>query len=298
MKKLTRGLLAATVAVSVAIGASSTAYYILRSNGAQANAPAAQAPQATPVSVAFVEQRDVAIWDEFSGRLEAIERVEVRSRVAGAVQSAHFREGALVKRDDLLVTIDPAPYAAEVDRLQAQVAAAEARVLLTKSDVERGEQDGQRRPREGPQRQPLRERGAGGQPLARERLCLRLTRAEAVHDFAAVELVQRGVRAHRLLDEPLDVGAVVGDRVAVAGAAVGQAAGERSPGRRAEPLGTSGIELLVVGDLRRVALAVGVLVGFAREGSLEALGHDPILVPAGAVVHTSKGGCVSNFSTL
>ena len=92
------------------------------------------------MSVAFVEQRDVAIWDEFSGRLEAIERVEVRSRVAGAVQSVHFREGALVKRDDLLITIDPAPYAAEVDRLQAQLAAAEARVLLTKSDVERGEQ--------------------------------------------------------------------------------------------------------------------------------------------------------------
>ena len=140
MKKLTRGLLAAAVAVFVAIGAGSTAYYILRSNGAQANAPAAQAPQATPVSVAFVEQRDVAIWDEFSGRLEAIERVEVRSRVAGAVQSVHFREGALVKRDDLLITIDPAPYAAEVDRLQAQLAAAHARVLLTKSDVERGEQ--------------------------------------------------------------------------------------------------------------------------------------------------------------
>ena len=140
MKKLARGLLAAAVAVFVAIGTSSTAYYILRSNGAQANAPATQAPQATPVSVALVEQRDVAIWDEFSGRLEAIERVEVRSRVAGAVQSVHFREGVLVKRDDLLITIDPAPYAAEVDRLQAQVAAAEARVLLTKSDVERGEQ--------------------------------------------------------------------------------------------------------------------------------------------------------------
>lgn len=139
MKKLTRGLLAAAVAVVVAIGASSTAHYILRSNGAQANAPAAQAPQATPVSVAFVEQRDVAIWDEFSGRLEAIERVEVRSRVAGAVRSVHFREGALVKQGDLLITIDPDPYQAEVDRLQAQLAAAEARVLLATSDVARGE---------------------------------------------------------------------------------------------------------------------------------------------------------------
>ena len=86
-------------------------------------APAAPAP-GTPVSVALVEQRDVALWDEFSGRLEAVERVEVRSRVAGAVQAVHFREGALVKQGDLLVTIDPAPYAAEVERAEAQVAAA------------------------------------------------------------------------------------------------------------------------------------------------------------------------------
>jgi multidrug efflux system membrane fusion protein len=139
MKKLTRGLLAVGAIVLVAVATSSAAFYVLRSGGAQANAPASQAPVATPVSVAVVEQRNVAIWDEFSGRLEAIERVEVRSRVAGAVQSIHFREGAPVRQGDLLITIDPAPYAAEVDRAQAQLAAAEARVLLTKSDVERGE---------------------------------------------------------------------------------------------------------------------------------------------------------------
>ena len=139
MKKLTRGLLATGAVALVAVAIISGVFYILRSGGAQANAPASQAPAATPVSVAVVEQRDVAIWDEFSGRLEAIERVEVRSRVAGAVQSVHFREGALVKVDDLLITIDPAPYAAEVERAQAQVASAEARVLLTKSDVERGQ---------------------------------------------------------------------------------------------------------------------------------------------------------------
>ena len=92
------------------------------------------------MSVATVEQRDIALWDEFSGRLEAVERVEVRSRVAGAVQAAHFREGALVKQGDLLITIDPAPYAAEVERAQAQVTAAQARVLLTKGELERGEQ--------------------------------------------------------------------------------------------------------------------------------------------------------------
>ena len=131
----------ATAVLAIIAAGAGGGYYVLRSNGAQAsNPPAASAPPAMPVSVASVEPRDVALWDEFSGRLEAVERVEVRSRVAGAVQSVHFREGALVKQGDLLITIDPAPYAAEVDRAQAQVAAAQARVLLTKNDFERGEQ--------------------------------------------------------------------------------------------------------------------------------------------------------------
>ena len=72
----------------------------------------------------------MALWDEFSGRLEAIERVEVRSRVAGAVQSVHFREGALVKQNDLLITIDPAPYAAEVERADAQARAQRRRACF------------------------------------------------------------------------------------------------------------------------------------------------------------------------
>ena len=86
------------------------------------------APAAIPVSVATVERREVTPFEEFSGRLEAVDRVEVRSRVAGAILSAHFSEGALVQACDLLVTIDPAPYAAEVERGQAQVAAAQARL--------------------------------------------------------------------------------------------------------------------------------------------------------------------------
>src|SRR5688572_27921687 len=98
------------------------------------------APPAVSVSVAVVEPRKVMTWSEFSGRLEAVERVDVRSRVAGAVLAVHFREGALVKPGDLLVTIDPEPFAAEVERLQAQVAAAEARVVFTRSELERGRQ--------------------------------------------------------------------------------------------------------------------------------------------------------------
>jgi multidrug efflux system membrane fusion protein len=101
------------------------------------NAAAPEAPQAVPVMVAAVEPTQVTPWDEFSGRLEAVERVDVRSRVAGAVQAIHFREGALVNSGDLLVTIDPAPYAAEVERASAQVLAAQARLDNAGSEVVR-----------------------------------------------------------------------------------------------------------------------------------------------------------------
>jgi len=123
------------IAGAVLVGA---AMFTVPSEQGKAEPPNA-APPATPVSAAVVEQRDVAVWDEFSGRLEAVERVEVRSRVAGAIKAKHFREGALVKAGDLLITIDPDPYAAEVERAKAQVAAAEARVLLTKKEQDRAQ---------------------------------------------------------------------------------------------------------------------------------------------------------------
>src|SRR5438445_11951611 len=128
-----RVLVAAMLAVFA--GLSAGALY-LRPSSAQTRP---RAPQPPPVPLATVVQSDVAMWDEFSGRLEAVERVDLRSRVAGAVQSVHFVEGALVKRDELLVTIDPAPYAAEVERAQAQVVAAQARVTYTKSEHERAQ---------------------------------------------------------------------------------------------------------------------------------------------------------------
>ncbi|MDR6950927.1 multidrug efflux system membrane fusion protein [Ancylobacter sp. 3268] len=100
----------------------------------------AQAPQATPVSVAVLKTRDTMEWDEFSGRLQAVERVEVRPRVAGAVKTVHFREGALVKQGDLLVTIDPEPFQAALDRAEALREALVAQVEFSRSEVDRGKQ--------------------------------------------------------------------------------------------------------------------------------------------------------------
>ncbi|MFT4162063.1 efflux RND transporter periplasmic adaptor subunit [Shinella sp.] len=106
---------------------------------AQAEAVAAAEVPAVPVTIAVVENRDVVTWQEFSGRLEAIDRVQVRSRVAGAIQSVDFREGALVKAGDLLFTIDPEPYRTAVTQAEGQLASAEARVKLAKIQLERSE---------------------------------------------------------------------------------------------------------------------------------------------------------------
>ncbi len=130
-------IVAATIAALAVF--SGGAFYLVSSNAE--TKPAAGmgkgVPQALPVPVAVIEQHQVSTWDEFSGRLEAVERVDVRSRVAGQVKSVHFTEGALVKSGDLLVTIDPDPYAAEVDRAQAQVVAAQARLSYAKSEHQR-----------------------------------------------------------------------------------------------------------------------------------------------------------------
>ncbi len=134
-----RGLLAAATLAALVAVTGGALYLRSSSAGTRAAAAASAAPSATPVPVATLVETEVAVWDEFSGRLEAVERVDVRSRVAGAVQAVHFAEGALVKRGDLLITIDPAPYAAEAERAQAQVAAAQARVSYTTSEQARAQ---------------------------------------------------------------------------------------------------------------------------------------------------------------
>ncbi|HEX4779894.1 MAG TPA: efflux RND transporter periplasmic adaptor subunit, partial [Usitatibacter sp.] len=125
-------------AVGAALAVTAFSAAVLGHRASNAAGPPS-APPATPVVVTAVTPTQVTTWDEFSGRLEAVERVDVRSRVAGAVQAVHFHEGALVRQGDLLVTIDPAPYAAEVDRATAQVLAAQARLDNSMSELERAQ---------------------------------------------------------------------------------------------------------------------------------------------------------------
>jgi len=100
---------------------------------------AAAAPAGPPVSAAIVVEKPVAETQEFSGRLEAVEIVEIRPRVSGYITSVNFKPGAEVKKGDVLFVIDPRPYQAEADRAGAAAAAARAKADLARLELQRAE---------------------------------------------------------------------------------------------------------------------------------------------------------------
>src|SRR5713226_8230822 len=88
----------------------------------QKPAPPASGPPPPPaVTANQPAQREVVEWDEYPGRLEAVDMVEVRARVGGYLQSVHFKDGTEVNQSDLLFVIDPRPYQAELDRAAADL---------------------------------------------------------------------------------------------------------------------------------------------------------------------------------
>ena len=119
--------------------AAAGAGYLYLNQPAKAAAPQSAVPPAIPVSVATVIERNVTEWDEFSGRLEAIERVDVRSRVSGYIEAVHFPPGALIAKGATLFTIDRKPFAAEVARAEASLSAARARLALATSELARAQ---------------------------------------------------------------------------------------------------------------------------------------------------------------
>ena len=100
-------------------------------------APAPQAQGPLPVNVVSVVEKEVSEWDEFTGRIEAVESVEIRPRVSGYVSEIHFTAGAIVKKGDLLYVIDPRPYQADFDRAAAQFENAQAQLKLAQIELDR-----------------------------------------------------------------------------------------------------------------------------------------------------------------
>ena len=100
---------------------------------------ARQAPPPPQVSVAEVVVRDVSQWDDFSGRIEAIEHVDLRPRVSGYIEAVNFTEGQEVKAGDVLFTIDARTYRAAVAQAQAELARAKTQAELGRSEAARAE---------------------------------------------------------------------------------------------------------------------------------------------------------------
>jgi membrane fusion protein, multidrug efflux system len=99
--------------------------------------PQAAAP-APPVTVAQPVKRTVTDWDEFTGRFEAVEEVQVRARVGGFVTNVEFKDGDMVHTGDLLYLIDSRPFEAVAKQADGQLADARAKAELAKRDLDRG----------------------------------------------------------------------------------------------------------------------------------------------------------------
>jgi RND family efflux transporter MFP subunit len=99
-----------------------------------------EAPPPPQVSVAQVLEKRVKDWDEFTGRLQAVETVEIRPRVSGYIDKVAFTEGSLVKRGALLFVIDPRPYQAEYDRAAADVKRFKTALELGQIELKRVQQ--------------------------------------------------------------------------------------------------------------------------------------------------------------
>src|SRR5947208_13482044 len=98
---------------------------------------AEQRPSPPVVTVAPVERQELVEWDEFTGRTEPVESVEVRPRVSGYIQEVRFQSGQLVKKSDVLFVIDPRWHQAEFDRRQAEFEQARVRLDNARREADR-----------------------------------------------------------------------------------------------------------------------------------------------------------------
>jgi RND family efflux transporter MFP subunit len=124
--KRTRNLWLAAVAVGAALSTASCR-----------QALPASAPPAPAVTVAAVEEHRITEWDEFIGRLEAVDSVEIRPRVSGTIERVAFVAGKEVRKGDLLFQIDPRPYQAEVARVEAELVQARSAAALAVRNLDR-----------------------------------------------------------------------------------------------------------------------------------------------------------------
>lgn len=126
--------------VLVLIAAAAIGAWVISSQATYAadEAPAAGAPGGPmPISVATVSQQELTVWKDFSGRLRAVEDVQIQPRVSGAIEEVNFKEGDIVEKGTRLFIIDQRPFKATLAQADAAVAGAKATVTLASSDLKR-----------------------------------------------------------------------------------------------------------------------------------------------------------------
>jgi multidrug efflux system membrane fusion protein len=96
-----------------------------------------QAPRAVPVDVAVVRHMPVRLWTDFSARLTAVDRVELRPQISGTIVEVRFTDGEMVEKGQVLFVIDPRPYQASVDRAKAELGADRDRRTLARKELQR-----------------------------------------------------------------------------------------------------------------------------------------------------------------
>jgi RND family efflux transporter MFP subunit len=106
-------------------------------SGCEESKPPQAAAAAPPVTVAQPVKRTVTDWDEFTGRFDAVEQVQIRARVGGFITAVEFRDGAFVSAGDLLYLIDARPFEAVAIQADGQLSDARAKVELAKRDLDR-----------------------------------------------------------------------------------------------------------------------------------------------------------------
>ncbi|AGH98748.1 efflux RND transporter periplasmic adaptor subunit [Micavibrio aeruginosavorus] len=134
-----RTLLLASAVALIAMGSAGALFYANTAAQASTVELAAAAPQAMPVAATKVESAPLAIWKNFSGRLQAVDYAEIRPQVSGRIDDINFADGQIVAEGDVLYVIDPRPYQAAVDQARAEVNAARDRADLAQKELARAE---------------------------------------------------------------------------------------------------------------------------------------------------------------
>lgn len=125
----------AAVALLISVGV----LLAFQQSRAEAAGPEDGEPRAVPVNVDVVQITKARSWSEFSGRMVAVDRAEIRPQVSGTITEVRFADGERVQKGDVLFVIDPRPYAASVQQAEAELASAKTADKLAQSVLDRAE---------------------------------------------------------------------------------------------------------------------------------------------------------------